>query len=65
MNTSEFETRLRHRLKYRWKCDQPKGLSPSQIEESQGLPIAKLPAVYVAFLHLCGADAGNLIYAYH
>lgn len=65
MEPLEFETRLRQRLKDRWNCDHPKGLSNSEIEESLGMPIAELPAIYVAFLHVCGADGGDLFYMYH
>jgi len=67
MTGTEFETRLRDRLKrwQPWYCDSPKGISPADITGLLGIPVDELPGIYVTFLRVCGSDPGKLFSDLH
>jgi hypothetical protein len=62
---NDFERQLRGRLRTRWDCAAPRGFSRHDIEQTAGIDVSRLPAVYPRFLETCGREAGSLFRDYN
>jgi hypothetical protein len=65
MDAHEFEQKLRERLASRWKCPNPVGLEPEDLERALSFVEGPIPDLYKCFLKTCGVFAGTLFYEYH
>ena len=63
LSTSEFTRLLLARLKDRWQCSHPKGLSDTELKDcfQNG---EHMPEIYRVFLQTCGKEMGQMFRSY-